>query len=113
MLESLLNKVACIQASYFIQKRIQHRWFPVNIAKFLLTAFFIEHLQWLFLITFNQDLLFSGGVKKGYLKSFLELTHFNKCSISIPPENVRKTKVVNTITAWVFRFPKGMIQKYW
>ena len=31
----------------FIKKRLQHRCFPVNIAKFLRTAFFIEHLRWL------------------------------------------------------------------
>ena len=28
---------------------LQHRYFLVNIAKFLRTAFFIEHLWWLFL----------------------------------------------------------------
>ena len=28
----------------FIKKRLQHRRFPVNIAKFLRTAFSIEHL---------------------------------------------------------------------
>ena len=31
-------------------KRFQHRSFPVNIAKFLLTPFFIEHLPWLLLV---------------------------------------------------------------
>ena len=35
------------QAYKFIKKRLQHRCFPVNIAKFLRTAFFIEHLWWL------------------------------------------------------------------
>ena len=33
----------------FIKKRLQRRCFPVNTAKFLRTAFFIEHLQWLLL----------------------------------------------------------------
>ena len=28
----------------FIEKRLQHMCFPVNIVKFLKTAFFIEHL---------------------------------------------------------------------
>ena len=32
---------------FLIQKRLQHSYFPVNIAKFLRTAFVIEH-QWLF-----------------------------------------------------------------
>ena len=37
MLESLFNKVAEI---FEIQNRLQHTYFPVNIAKFLRTAFF-------------------------------------------------------------------------
>ena len=37
MLESLLNKVAGLKACIFIKKRLQHRCFPVNIAKFLRT----------------------------------------------------------------------------
>ena len=40
MLESLFNKVAGAQACNYIKKRLQHRPFPVNIAKFLRTAFF-------------------------------------------------------------------------
>ena len=32
-----------------INKRLQHRCYPVNIAKFLRAAFFIEHLRWLLL----------------------------------------------------------------
>ena len=37
MLESLFNKVSGLQACIFIKKRLQHRCFPVNIAKFLKT----------------------------------------------------------------------------
>ena len=48
VLESL-NNVADLQANNFIKKRLQHRCFPVNVAKFLRTAFFIEHLWWLLL----------------------------------------------------------------
>ena len=47
MLESLFNKV--IKKSYFIKKILEHRCFPVNIAKLLRTAFFTEHLGWLLL----------------------------------------------------------------
>ena len=32
-----------------MKKGLQHRYFPVNIAKILRTAFFIEHLWWLLL----------------------------------------------------------------
>ena len=35
MLESLFNKFAGLQAGNYITKRLQHRCFPVNIAKFL------------------------------------------------------------------------------
>ena len=49
-MESLFNKVAgllqAFKACNFIKKRLQHSCFPVNIAKFLRTAFFIEHLRW-------------------------------------------------------------------
>ena len=34
VLESLFDKVAGLKASNFIKKRLQHRRFPVNIAKF-------------------------------------------------------------------------------
>ena len=49
MLESLFNKLADPQGCNFIKKRLQHRCFPLNIAKFLRTAFFIEDLWWLLL----------------------------------------------------------------
>ena len=45
VLESLFNKVPGLQACNFIKKRLQQRCFPVNIAKFLRTASFIEHLR--------------------------------------------------------------------
>ena len=38
--ESLLNKVATL-----LKKRLWHRRFPMNSAKFLRTPFFTEHLQ--------------------------------------------------------------------
>ena len=40
-------------AGNFIKKRLQHRYFLVNIVKLLRTAFFIEHLSWLLLYFFN------------------------------------------------------------
>ena len=47
VLEYLFNKIASLKVCNFIQKTLQHRCFPVNIAKYLRTAFFTEHLQWL------------------------------------------------------------------
>ena len=35
MLESLFNKVAGLKVWNFVLKRLQHRCFPVNMAKFL------------------------------------------------------------------------------
>ena len=40
LLESLFNKVAGLQADCFIKKRLQHRYFLVDFAKFLKTPFF-------------------------------------------------------------------------
>ena len=40
--ESLFNKVPL---KFFIKKRLQRRYFPVNIAKCLRTAFVIDHQQ--------------------------------------------------------------------
>ena len=37
----------------FIKKRLQHRCFPVKFADFFRTAFFIEHLRWLLLISLS------------------------------------------------------------
>ena len=37
MLEFLFNKFADLQTGNFITKRLEHRCFPVNIAKFLKT----------------------------------------------------------------------------
>ena len=44
VLESL-----CWSPTTLLNKRLQHRCFPVNIARFLRTHFFIEHLRWLLL----------------------------------------------------------------
>ena len=43
-----------------LKNRLQHRCFPVNIAKFLGTAFFTEHLRWLLLLLVTEicDLLY-------------------------------------------------------
>ena len=40
-----VNKVAGPQACNFMKRRFKHSCFPVNIAKFLRTAFLIEHLR--------------------------------------------------------------------
>ena len=50
MCQSLLfNKVAGPRPATLIKKRLWHRSFPGNFAKFLRTPFTIEHLGWLLL----------------------------------------------------------------
>ena len=39
VLESVFNKVADLNAYNFIKKKLQHRYFPVNLAKFFRTGF--------------------------------------------------------------------------
>ena len=41
----LFNKVADLRPATLLKKRLYHRCFPVNFAKFLRTLFFAEHLQ--------------------------------------------------------------------
>ena len=46
VLESLFNKVAGLQTSNFIKRRLQQRCFPIYTAKFFESSFSIEHLRW-------------------------------------------------------------------
>ena len=43
------NKVAGLRPATLLKKRLWHRCFPVNFAKFLRTPFLTEHLRWLLL----------------------------------------------------------------
>ena len=38
-----------VRYATLLKKRLWHRWFPVNFAKFLRTPFLTEHLWWLLL----------------------------------------------------------------
>ena len=49
VLNNFANPQENICVGVLIEKRLQHRDFPVNIATFLRTAFFIEPLWWLLL----------------------------------------------------------------
>ena len=52
----LFNNVAGLRPATLFKKRLWHRCFPVNFAKFLRTPFFIEHLWWLLLYTHSARL---------------------------------------------------------
>ena len=41
------NKVAGLRPATLLKKRLWHRFFPVNFAKFLRTPYFTKHLRWL------------------------------------------------------------------
>ena len=43
VLESLFGKVASMEACNFTKKKLQHRHYPVNIAKFLRKLLFKKH----------------------------------------------------------------------
>ena len=47
--ESFFKNIASLRPVNLLKKRLWHRCFPVNFAKFLRTPFFIEHLEWLLL----------------------------------------------------------------
>ena len=57
MFESLFSKAEGLKTCNFIEKRLQHKHFPVNIAKFSRTTFFIEHAWWLLLLLTETNLL--------------------------------------------------------
>ena len=47
------SKVAGLRAATLLKKKLWHRWFSVNFAKFLRKLFLTEHLQWL-ILTFKH-----------------------------------------------------------
>ena len=56
VLDSHFKRIAELKVCNFIKKRLQRRYFPVNIGKFLWTAFFIEQVRWLLLeMKFGDD----------------------------------------------------------
>ena len=57
MLESLFNKIAGLKACNFINKRLQHRVFSVNIAKFLRIPILKNICEPLLLIVFLRPLI--------------------------------------------------------
>ena len=50
------NKVAGLRPSTLLKKRLWHRCFPVNFAKFLRSPFVKEYLWWLLLSVLNKPL---------------------------------------------------------
>ena len=53
LLGSILVRCICNKPATLLKKRLWHRCFPVNIAKFLRTPFLTEHLRWLLLFSYS------------------------------------------------------------
>ena len=94
---SLFNRVAGWRACNFIKKKLQHRCFPVNFAKYLGTAFFKKHHWWLCFCSTKKDgfHLFCG---LHAALSNVELTLMYKGSIAAV-ENLKKIYLSNV---WEF-----------
>ena len=63
VLKSLINKVAVLQACNFLNKRLEHRCFPVNIAKILITLILKNIWEQLLLKFYNLGT--SPSIKSG------------------------------------------------
>ena len=86
---SFLIKLQPEPATLF-KKRLWHRCFPVNFAKFLRTPFLTEHLQWLLLsiaeplISLSCGLMFSCCLSQQHgLQIIWQFWHVNNRQISI------------------------------
>ena len=92
VLESLFNKVAGLQASNFIAKRLQHRFSPVHIANFYLQTYiwiYIEFISAKFwnLRTASSDYSFILVI---YLFSDVSFQQWRKTMIFYPSFVVKK-----------------------
>ena len=115
MLELLFNKVAGLETCNFIKKRLQHRCFLVNIAKFFKSTYTEEHLRMaasvlIILLGIYWPSLLNKKLNVGWflLKMFVDLlrvyslliisrNHFKIQHIFIdwPAENKNLSKVKN------------------
>ena len=75
-----LQENPCVRVSFLIKcgprpvtlfrKRLWHRYFPVNLEKFLRTPFFIEHLCWLLLKNLWNIIWWSQFLQLNFIKDF-------------------------------------------
>ena len=71
MLESLFNKTAGLKAYNFIKKRLWHRCFPVNIAKFVKNSFLYNN------VFFRTPLMAASGFLTKLPENNFEDNHFS------------------------------------
>ena len=90
--------------SLFIKKRLQHICFPVNITKFVRTAFFIERLRWLLgNIWFSDIFMFSVYLEE--IKRLTPSTSFWRPTKFLSSERyLRKIEIIHYIYTFIFTF---------
>ena len=97
----LFNKVTDLRPATLLKKRLWHKCFPVNLVKFLRTAFSLEYLRWLPLCNFTEYELFKGILRRFLLlvpEYLLCVKVFYKKSCSSKFRNIhRKTPVLDSL----------------
>ena len=92
------NKVTGLGPAALFKKRLRHRCFPVNFAKFLRTTFFKEHLQ---------RLLLKMSVKNETL--ILETTKMWRWQLSIVLHCLSQRLPVETLLKTVFILARDLV----
>ena len=119
-LESLLNKVTSPQACNFTKKRLQHRCFPVNLAKFLWTPILksvlcnkilLEKIRAVFDLNVKKTgwkkIRFQLVLNKNFCPAprplihrrfmYRQRTEINKTILSVSPSSVFHTKLTTSV----------------
>ena len=98
------GKVASLRPATLLKKRIWHRCFLVNFAKFLNTPFLIEHLWWLLLKAIAT--LFSTGKASRNRVSCFSSLFLIKVKVSINVSGVMRISALNCcpIAIWFLLF---------
>ena len=76
------NKFPDLRPETLLKKRLWHRCFPVNFAKFLRTPFLIEHLRWLLLIIISILISIYFGDRSTYWHVYFLLRQFSTTAIT-------------------------------
>ena len=95
-----------------IEKRLQHRFFPGNIAKVLRKCFFIEHFRWLLLTVLPKCNKVSCGVLlfdlRLHVLPFWSKSHTKRCSNN---SLISRDKIIYPLIDWSCAFDFRMFWK--
>ena len=86
VLESLLQQSYRLRPATFLRRRLWHRCFSVNFAKFLATPFFMEYFQWLLLYVDNIEV--NLILRENNTFSNFSLCHWNLSSMAAHDRNI-------------------------